>query len=89
MQGDAALDRTGVVLSWQVQLATVRTHSGLWCRRMMMQHQGECATTDDAATGAEVRPVRASGVAVTVVSTTRATLGMQQHHAVSKVKYSR
>ena len=89
MQGDAALDRTGVVLSWQVQLATVRIHSGLWCRRMMMQHQGECATTDDAATGAEVRPVRASGVAVMVVSTTRAMLGMQQHHAVSKVKYSR
>ena len=54
-----------------------------------MQHQGECATTDDAATGAEVRPVRASGVAVMVVSTTRAMLGMQQHHAVSKVKYSR
>ena len=48
---DAALDRTGVVLSWQVQLATVRTHSGLWCRRMMMQHQGECATSGDAATG--------------------------------------
>ena len=71
MQGDAALDRTGVVLSWQVQPAAVRTHSGLWCRRMMMQHQGECATTGDAATGAEVRPVRASGVAVMVARTTR------------------
>ena len=53
MQGDAALDRTGIVLRWQVQLAIVRTHFGLWCRRMMMQHQGECATTSDAASGAD------------------------------------
>ena len=30
-----------------------------------------CATTGDAATGAEVRPVRASGVAVMVARTTR------------------
>ena len=40
VQGDAALDRTGIVLRWQVQLAIVRTHFGLWCKRMMMQHQG-------------------------------------------------
>ena len=55
---------------------------------------------DDAASGGvrdigrrrdwrEWRPVRASVVAVTMVSTIRATLGMQQHHAVCMVEYSR
>ena len=29
VRGDAALERTGIVLRWQVQLAIVRTHSGL------------------------------------------------------------
>ena len=78
MRGDAALDRTGVVLSWQVQLATVRTHSGLWCKRMMMQHQGECATTSDAASGADAARTGLA-VAVAVASATEAK--MQQHHA--------
>ena len=55
MRGDATLERTGIVLRWQGQLAIaiVRTHFGLWCMRMMMQHQGECATTSDAASGAD------------------------------------
>ena len=77
--------------SWTLASAASDRQDPLWT--LVQAH-------DDAASGGvrdigrrrdwpEWWPVRASVVAVTMVSTIRATLGMQQHHAVSKVEYSR
>ena len=43
----------------------------VWWKSFFAFFFSKCATTGDAATGAEVRPVRASGVAVMVARTTR------------------